>query len=146
MNEQGDKTVQISGRVAKIIDEYRLLMNVGEAHGVKPGMHFIVFEEGDEITDPETGEPLGKMELVKAEVVVQHVQERMSLAAPPEIHEDDPDSTVLSARLARVRPTGHGTAKREKMYVNPGDVSGSRQVSPIRVGDRVRSVEAPPGK
>jgi len=133
----------ITGRVAKIVDESRLVLNVGSAHGVKPGMHFVVFQEGEVVTDPETGEPLGKMELVKAEVVVEHVQDRISLVSAPAVHEEDPDTTVLSARLARVRPAAPGAVRREKLYVNPGDVSGSQRVSPISVGDPVRTVEPP---
>lgn len=135
--------MEITGRVAKIADESRLVLNVGSAHGVKPGMHFVVFQEGEDVTDPESGESLGKMELVKAEVVIEHVQERMSLASSPEIREEDPDSTVLSARLARVRQARPGSVRREKLYVNPGDITGSQRISPIAVGDPVRSVEPP---
>lgn len=135
--------MEITGRVARIVDETRLMLNVGSAHGVKPGMHFVVFEEGEDVTDPETGESLGKMELVKAEVVVEHVQERMSLASAPMLKEEDPDSTVLSARLARVRQVAPGSVRRAKLVVNPGQVSGSQRLSPISVGDPVRSVEPP---
>jgi hypothetical protein len=135
--------VEITGRVAKIADESRLVLNVGSAHGVKPGMHFVVFQEGEDVTDPETGESLGMMELVKAEVIVEHVQDRMCIASAPQIQEDDPDSTVLSARLARVRQAAHGSVRREKLYVNSGQISGSQRVSPISVGDRVRSVASP---
>lgn len=68
------------GQVVKVIDPNRLAINRGSRHGVKVGQHFVFYDQcSEELTDPETGESLGRLELVKASGKVEHVQERMSL-------------------------------------------------------------------
>ena len=54
----------IIGKVAKILDEVKVVINRGSKDGVKPGMRFVAYAEADEVTDPDTGESLGKWELV----------------------------------------------------------------------------------
>lgn len=69
----------IEGKVAEILDKYTLVANIGEEDNVEEGMKFEVYEEGPMITDPETGEELGKPETVKIRVVADEVMENMSL-------------------------------------------------------------------
>ena len=70
----------IEGLVARILNDESVVINRGSAHGVKEGMRFAIFTELDEVKDPETGESIGKLELVKARVVAMHVQENMATA------------------------------------------------------------------
>ena len=72
----------IEGTIAKIVDRSTVIINKGSKDGVKQGMKFVVFATVDEVTDPETGQPLGRWELVKAHIQALHVQEGMSVCSP----------------------------------------------------------------
>ncbi len=58
---------------------FGLLINVGEEAGVKVTQRVLVFAFGPEMTDPETGENLGKFEIVRGEGRVESVQAKMSV-------------------------------------------------------------------
>lgn len=72
-------TPALTARVARLLDKEKLVVNKGSDHGVALQQRFVIFEKGDEITDPDTGESLGALELVKAHGEVIHVQERMAI-------------------------------------------------------------------
>lgn len=69
----------LKGRIVKKLDEYKVVVNIGYIDGLKKDMRFIIYEEGEEITDPETGESLGRLEIVKAKIKPLHVQERITI-------------------------------------------------------------------
>lgn len=66
--------------VAKIIDEYKVVLNVGKVDGAEIGMRFLIYSLGEEITDPSNGQFLGTLEIVKGKVLVTHLQEKMCTA------------------------------------------------------------------
>ncbi len=70
----------IEGKIAKIIDEYTVVINRGHEHGVEEDMRFVIYEQGEEIKDPDTDESLGTFEYVKAKVRVTNVSEKFSTA------------------------------------------------------------------
>lgn len=72
-------TPTLTARVARLLDKEKLVVNKGSDHGVALQQRFVIFEKGDEITDPDSGESLGALELVKAHGEVIHVQERMAI-------------------------------------------------------------------
>lgn len=121
------------GRIVRILDADRLIANVGLEHGAAPGDRFVVFESGEEIVDPETGDSLGCLELVKGEVIALHVQPRMVQLGPPP-QDADGDSTVLSATLAQT------TRRRGGPAVRRDQIAGMPSVGPIAVGDHVRRI------
>ena len=61
-------SAQIAGKVAAIIDDTTLVLNIGADHGVVEGMAFAIFASHGEIVDPDSGESLGSWEMVKARV------------------------------------------------------------------------------
>ena len=72
----------IRGKIASVINEREIAINVGTAHGVKVGMEFDVIGVYDEeIKDPDTAEVLGSIERPKVRVRVAHVQEKLSVAS-----------------------------------------------------------------
>jgi hypothetical protein len=74
-------TERIRGKVAQLIDESTLVINRGSEHGVKPGMRFAVLNaKGAEITDPDTGEVLGSVDIEKVVVKVVRVEPKLSVA------------------------------------------------------------------
>ena len=141
----GEDSTKIVGKVARILSEYQLVLNVGEQHGVVPGAVFVIFEQDEEITDPDSGESLGCLEMVKARVHVAHVQETICLVESARKPAED-EYSVLSARMAEVEVAGRKRLEREhyKLAVRRQDVSGSRSLQPIQVGDYARLVEGAP--
>lgn len=66
-------------RVAKVLDEFRVVINQGALDGVKVGQSYQFFALGQEIFDPETRESLGQLEEIRGIGKVIHAQERMSI-------------------------------------------------------------------
>ena len=132
----------ITGKIARILNEYQLVLNVGSKEEVTNGMIFIIYEEGEEIKDPDSGDSLGNLEMVKGEVEVSHVQRTICLAQSKEKQEKT-KPTILSAKLAEVTPSSKTKLeiKHEKLYVKQPDISNLKATGPISVGDLVRSVE-----
>lgn len=66
--------------VAKVIDDYKLVINKGELDGIREGQRMLVYSEtGEQIIDPNTGEFLGILELVKGTGKIFFVQEKYSI-------------------------------------------------------------------
>lgn len=68
----------ITGKVVKVLDEYHIVINRGSADQVRKSCRFLVYSLGEELQDPETGENLGRLEIVCGEGIVDHIQERMT--------------------------------------------------------------------
>lgn len=67
------------GAVAEVRDRRTLVINRGSRDGVREGMKVLVYKESEEeVIDPETEEPLGRLEVVKGTGKVTHVQENMA--------------------------------------------------------------------
>ena len=136
----------IEGRVAAILDEYHLIINVGAARGVTEGMRFVIFAQGAEVKDPVSGQPLGKWEFPKGFVRAQHVQEMMTVcvAEPPEggATRAEDSTRVLSADMISMsmREQLQRESPAHKLNVNRAQVEGLPEIGPITVGDRVRSL------
>jgi len=64
--------------VAKIIDEFSIVVNRGSDNGVKKDQRFLVYNISEEIFDPESGDSLGHLEIVRGRGVVTHVQNKMA--------------------------------------------------------------------
>ena len=132
----------INGKVAALIDDTTLVLNVGFHEGVREGMTFVIFAEYQEILDPDSGEPLGKWEMVKARVVVDHVQERMCTVRSAMVSEKDRPGT-LSAMMVQhsFGQYGQQSAERESLDISSRDSSGRPQLQPIALGDGARLLQ-----
>jgi hypothetical protein len=65
--------------VAKVLDQRKVVINRGSDAGVAMGQAYVVFERGEDVTDPASGESLGALELVKGKGQIIHVQQRMAI-------------------------------------------------------------------
>lgn len=131
----------VYGKVLKIFDEVSLLVDLGSDDGVKRGDRFVVFEKGGEVVDPDSGKSLGEMESIKAELLAVDVMEHMSVLMTE--YEASPSSGLpLSARMVRdsVRSEREG-ARRTRMTVAPGEMTGRPAPSAVKTGDPVRRVD-----
>lgn len=61
-------------KVAKVIDSFTLVITKGESDGIKTGQRFLVYAYGDDILDPDTQAPLGRLEIVRGTGRVTHLQ------------------------------------------------------------------------
>ena len=135
-------TESICGKVAAIIDDTTLVLNVGSTQGVREGMVFAIVSEHQEITDPDTGESLGSWEIPKARVVVTHLQERMCTVRSLRRQEAGAAGT-LSAMMVRhsFGLFGDRQDDRHSLDVRRVGLSGRPKVEPVQVGDQARAVE-----
>ena len=139
----------IEGKVAKILDEYSIVINIGRNDGVTEGMVFVVFtQSSDEIKDPDSGETLGTLENVKDYVSAIHIQDKFATCVAkevkkiPEEGESSSAQTLSGAMMAEsmsARPGGK--IRTEKLNVNTSLIAGVPQSDPITLGDKVRSVD-----
>ncbi len=70
----------IQTKVARVVSPTELVLAAGADDGVEEGMEFVVYALSDAVTDPDTGEDLGRIEIVKARVIAAHVQEKLTVA------------------------------------------------------------------
>lgn len=118
--------------VARVLDSSHLVINRGSEDGIRKGKRFIVFAIGPEVTDPETGASLGKVELVRGTGIAVHVQERLTTL--------ESDQTRVSERRV-VRNDGLGVygvfgPREETVYGPPTTVPFDEAVE----GDFVKPV------
>lgn len=66
------------GKVAHIIDSFTIVMNKGDIDGVSVGDTFRIVSLGNTITDPDSGEELGQLEIIKGNAKAIHVQEKFA--------------------------------------------------------------------
>jgi len=134
-------TDSIRGKVAAIIDDTTLVLNVGSTQGVCEGMVFAIVSEHQEIVDPDTGESLGSWEVPKARVVVTHLQERLCTVRSPLRQEVEVPGT-LSTMMVRhsFGLFGDRHDDRHSLDVRRTGLAGRPQLEPIQVGDQARSV------
>ncbi|MFH1743403.1 MAG: hypothetical protein ABIH23_30730 [bacterium] len=131
------------GQIVKILDDQRLVANRGSADGWAKGDLMVVYEEGEEIQDPTTGQSLGNLELVKAEVEAVHVQDRLTFLMPRGASAGEQPHTVLSAVLTHTPSgdlPGSPSPDRGRLLVKRDQVSGRPSASPIGIGDLVRKI------
>ena len=66
-------------KIVRIPDEYTVVINAGTADKVSVGAEFEIYSPGASISDPDTNEPLGTLDVVKGKVKVVTVYPRMSV-------------------------------------------------------------------
>ena len=138
-------STSIEGKVAAIIDDTTLVLNVGSEQGVQEGMAFAIFASHGEIEDPDSGQSLGRWEAVKARVVATHVQERLCTVRAPVVGEAPVvgDTRPLSAMMVEHSVArAPGQEQWQRLEVRGTDVRGRPQNQPIAVGDGARLLVA----
>jgi len=65
-------------KVVHVPDTFSVVINAGAEQDVEVGMQFLVVGLGDVILDPDTGEEIEQLEIVKGRAQVEHVQAKLS--------------------------------------------------------------------
>lgn len=66
-------------KVAKILDKYNLVLNKGKNADIKLGQEYLLYEQTEEIRDPETGELLECLFVPKGRGIITRVQDKISI-------------------------------------------------------------------
>lgn len=86
-NKHVQRNEPLKGKVAAVLNERELAINIGASGGVEPGMKFkVLADEPAEVLDPETDELLGTIDREKVRVQAREVQERFSICRTYIIH------------------------------------------------------------
>lgn len=137
----------IEGKVARILDDQTLVLNIGRAQGVEQGMVFCVYTPVEDVTDPDTGESLGAWEAVKGYVQATHPQDRLAVCrafSPRDVRKETPEERgthTLSSELVAVSMLDGGPRARQRLSVNRSQAAGMPEIGPISVGDLARSID-----
>jgi hypothetical protein len=71
---------KLQGRVAQILNERELVINIGEINGVRKGMKFAILSESPlEVVDPVTHEKLDIIDREKVRVAVTEIRSKISI-------------------------------------------------------------------
>lgn len=132
----------IIGKVARILSDEEVVLNVGSDHGVELGMEFVIFSvsESDRIIDPETGDDLGAIETTKGRVKVHHVQDKISRARTLTYQVPTPSFEEAFRVLGTGLLSRTVETRRDKLLVAEHQVSEFAENLAVRIGDNVRSV------
>lgn len=78
MNEDTQKKY-FPASIIKIIDNFNIVINRGSNDKISKGDHFLVYyTDSEELIDPETGESLGNLEIIRGTGIATHVQPKMT--------------------------------------------------------------------
>lgn len=122
-----------SYKIVKIISEYKVVVNAGSNSYINEDDTLEVYQPGQEVTDPDTGESLGTLDFVKAKLRVVDVFPKMCVCE----NRDREKKSIIS--LAQ------SLTYEEKLPLNvqTTDISGGYEGidKKIKVGDLVRKVD-----
>lgn len=80
-NEQEATGDRIVGKVAEVVSDREVILNRGSNHGVEAGDYFAILDPDTVgVTDPDTGEALGDIRVVKIVVQAVEVAPKLTLA------------------------------------------------------------------
>lgn len=139
-----DNTPLLQGKVAKILTEREVVINIGSVQGVKKGMRFaILAATPEEISDPETGEVLDVVDRPKVFVQATEVREKITICSTYRtIHiPGGALSTIFSIGSLYNQPRDIPETLRIEGSSLPAPLSPEE--SYVKVGDRVKQVEEP---
>jgi hypothetical protein len=77
-----------NGRVIRILNKdiygcpVEVVVDVGEVDGVTSRSQFLLYVLGEEIQNPDGGESLGRLEIVRGRGKAKHVQSRLTTVVP----------------------------------------------------------------
>lgn len=134
-------TERIRGQVAKVTSDRELMINRGESHGVRQGMHFYVKAEPIEVIDPATNEVLGEVAPIKVVVQVAEVAEKFCIARTFRTRRRKVRDEVKGGSLFQL-----GSARLDNMLQPPRPAEYETTIETLRMdprgGERIGEAES----
>jgi hypothetical protein len=116
-------------------DGFEVVISRGARDGLRLGQRFVVFTYGPEVEDPDTGENLGRIELVRGRGEIIHLQDNMATVRSVEKRPSRPSKRVIRDTGMLAIATGRGHVIEEDWP--PEEVLPFRHIS---VGDFAKPV------
>lgn len=132
----------LRGKIAKILSQTKIVINIGNKQGVKIGMKFVIYDEGEMIFDPEDNQPIEKIELVKGNFEITQVQEKTSIGESYKI--ETKYFPGLYESLEAMASFGGKYVENTKVSVPLTKaiiLEEVKEPTQLKVGDLVRSIE-----
>jgi hypothetical protein len=107
---------EIDAKVARVMNETTIAINVGEDAGVEPG-NLVVHWRTVDVTDPDTGETLGSVRLPNLRLEVSEVYERFSLAR---VEYQTPNFLAGMFKPSKVIASSDRALGQERVQLAPG--------------------------
>ncbi len=128
----------LQGKVAKVLTEREIVINIGSARGVKKGMRFaILAATPEEITDPDTGEKLDVVDRTKVLVEATEVRSKITICSTFR-------TTTISGGAFGLLGNIMAPSREVVETLRTEDSSLPLPLSPeesyVKIGDRVRQV------
>lgn len=123
----------LKGKIVKILDQYRVIINLGYKSGIKKDMIFIIYSEGEEIKDPDTDEVLGKIEYLKGKIKPIHIQDNFSIMETAE-----KEASVGFSGIIDLLASSKITYVRKPLQIENKELKENNVEKLIRIGDLVR--------
>ncbi len=137
-------TPLLQGKVAKILTEREVVINIGSAQGVKKGMKFaILAPTPEEILDPETGEKLDVVDRPKVTVQATEVREKITICSTYRTTTLSGGALTLSYSIARLFDPPRVVPETLRIEDSSLPAPLSPEESYVKIGDRVKQVEEP---
>jgi len=126
----------ISGKVAEIIDNRTVALNVGSDSGVEVGMRFLILKPDKELIDPETGDSLGSVKIPKIKVQVTTVSKKYCLAETYEYSEVNVGGVNTLGSLSNILAAPNYIRKFETFEIDEKHKKEiKKEKSVVQVGD-----------
>lgn len=88
-------------KIAKILDEYNLVLNKGKNDNIEIGQEYLVYQQTEEIIDPDTGDILECLFVPKGKGIIIRVQDKISILRS---HEWEKPSSLAEAFAVFAQP------------------------------------------
>jgi len=131
----------IEGKVAQIVSEREVALNIGTDQGVKPGMKFAILAKSPlPILDPDSGRELGSVDRAKVKVKASRVEDKWCIAETYEVYEIEtggygPDFWSVSQMFQPRRVEKRFLTLRLKDATGPPPLPPEESF--VEIGDRV---------
>ena len=122
-------------KVSKIINDKMIVINAGFNQGIMPENKFQIYEDGEDVIDPDTGKSLGKLISVKETVEATTVLENMSICE--HVYNSSTSTQLTSSFVNSILST-----EKKVLNVDKNEISGGfKSNNPIKIGDKVRPIK-----
>ncbi len=139
-----EDTALLQGKVAKILTEREVVINIGSAQGVKKGMRFaILAPTPEEILDPETDEVLDVVDRTKVLVQATEVRERITICSTFRTTKISGGAFSMSYAIDRLFDPPRVVPETLRIEDSSLPAPLSPDESYVKIGDRVKQVKDP---
>ncbi|EMF0280536.1 hypothetical protein KI126_002609 [Enterococcus faecium] len=128
-----------TGKIIRILSDEELLINIGKKQGAYVGEKYKIYEKGETIQDPDTGENLGTLDYIKATVEIVNVYENFSIVESLTRYKEKVSTGIMSAFSDKSREIDR--VEVNKLFVEETEIKKrSIKNEHIIVGDLVESI------